>query len=220
MDGVVLYTHEVLHLLNFPEERAVIVRPMSGISKGLLTDCIKTEDILSGRPIMVKSWSMLEPNIVFGPDDHSIHYQFFRGTFFVQEAWRRSTPDLPDGIEYFADGVLRWFDDSLECPAVSTSVGSVRRDGYWKTAGSMPFSLSRFQQGVYVGEAFWTSLGNLVGMLGSSVFLDKENIPFNYSEDNFLSWYEANFESQYQKENTPVWVTSAKAKKPKVFTYD
>ena len=60
---------------------------------------------------------------------------------WVRETWRRSLLSVPNGLEYRADGLLRWFDGS-DTVAEYASV-TIPRDGRWRSPVTMQRWASR-----------------------------------------------------------------------------
>jgi len=77
---------------------------------------------------------------------------------WARETWRRTTPDLPNGLEYRADGLLRWFDGSDEQAALASV--TYPRDGRWRSPVIMPAWASRFSH-LTVGEVRCVRLSEL-----------------------------------------------------------
>jgi len=59
---------------------------------------------------------------------------------WVKQTWRRSTPNLPDGIQYRANNLLIYFDNSNKGRAARewANEKSIPRDGVWRSPRFMP----------------------------------------------------------------------------------
>lgn len=87
---------------------------------------------------VVRSPERLDGLMLVGEEPDWCPYGAPGDTLWVRETWRRSPNDLPDGIQYRADNLLRWFDGSEIAREDRLRAECLPRDGRWSPSIHMP----------------------------------------------------------------------------------
>jgi len=129
---------------------------------------------------------------------------------WVRETWRRSLPSMPNGLEYQADGLLRWFDGS-DTVAEYESV-TIHRDGRWRSPATMPRWASRCDVTVRdVRVVRVDDVGNDMSVEAGHMTTWEEQGWAITGRGNFIGWWNARHGKQYPYADRPwAWAVTVK----------